>query len=115
MIKPEEVRKFSLEFEGAEEAPHFDKVSFRIKKKIFATLNVPENRACLKLSLIDQDVFSKTNPDIIFPVPNAWGKQGWTLVSLSKVRKTVFRDALTCAFCNVAPAALAAKYQQFND
>ena len=111
MVKVEEVKILALAFTGAEEVPHFDMTAFRIKKKIFVTLNAKENRTCLKLSLIDQDVFSKTNPDIIFPVPNKWGKYGWTLVSLSKVRKTVFRDALTCAYCNVAPKELAVKYQ----
>jgi len=103
MVTVAEVKSFALAFENAAELPHFEVTSFRINKKIFATLNIKENRACLKLSLIDQDVFSTTNANIIFPVPNAWGKQGWTLVDLKKVRKSVFKDALSCAFENVNP------------
>lgn len=110
MVKLTEVKLLALSFDSAEELPHFEVTSFRVKKKIFATLNAPENRACLKLSLIDQDVFSKTNAGIIYPVPNAWGKYGWTLVNLSKIKKTIFKDALTCAYCNVAPKILAGKY-----
>ena len=101
MISQKDVRDLALSFDTAVELPHFEVTSFRIKKKIFATLNAKENRACLKLSLIDQDVFITTNPGIIFPVPNAWGKQGWTLVDLKKVKKVVFKDALNCAFENV--------------
>jgi hypothetical protein len=110
MVTFQEVTRLALAFEETEQAPHFEIISFRVKKKIFATLNQPENRACLRLSVIDQDVFERTNPGIIYRVPNAWGKYGWTLVNLTKVKKTVFRDALTCAYCNVAPSKLAAKY-----
>lgn len=102
MLQVEDVRKFALSFEDAEELPHFEKPSFRIKKKIFATLDLKNNRVCLKLSLIDQSVFSAFDATVIYPVPNAWGKQGWTFVNLKKVRKDLFKDALTCAYEEVS-------------
>ena len=111
MVSTAEARKFALQFEESAEQPHFEVTSFRVKKKIFATLNLKENRACLKLNLVDQDVFSRVNNGIIFPVPNAYGKSGWTLVNLKKVRKSVFKDALTCAYCNVAPLKLGLLYK----
>src|SRR6478735_1359590 len=110
MVNTETVRKLALAFEQAEEQPHFEKPSFRIKKKIFATLDIKNNRACLKLSLIDQSVFSAYDKSIIYPVPNAWGKQGWTFLELKKVRKDMFTDALTMAYCEVAPKKLAEQY-----
>ena len=100
-------RKIALSLPEASEEPHFEKTSFRIKKKIFATYNAKENRACVKLSAIDQDVFSTTNKSIIYPVDNKWGKQGWTLIDLKNVHESVFIDALTTAYCNVAPEKLA--------
>lgn len=39
MISAQTVRKLALAFYEAEEFPHFDKTSFRVKKKVFATLN----------------------------------------------------------------------------
>ena len=111
MVDLNAVRALALAFEDAEEHPHFENQSFRIKKKIFATLNAKMNRACLKLPLIDQSVFCEMNDAVIYPVPNKWGKQGWTLVELKKVRKNVFKDALTTAYCHVAPKKLAQKYQ----
>ena len=39
-------------------------------------------------------------------VPNKWGKQGWTFVEMQKVKKELFIDALTTAYCEVAPKKL---------
>jgi hypothetical protein len=111
MMKIEEVKKIALSYPETDEHKHFDIISIRVKKKIFATLNLKENRACLKLSLVDQDVFAKFSNGVIYPVPNAWGKYGWTLVNLQKISKTQFKDALNCAFCNVAPLKLSKEYQ----
>lgn len=102
MLNHETVRKLALIFDGAEELPHFEKPSFRINKKIFATLDTKKDRVCLKLSLIDQSVFSAFDSSVIYPVPNAWGKQGWTFVDLKKVRKDMFKDALSCAYEEVS-------------
>lgn len=107
MIKPETVRGIALSLPQASEEPHFDKPSFRIGKKIFATLNLKENRVCVKLSEIDQDVFSAFDIDMIHPVPNKWGKQGWTLVSLDDIRLEMLEDIIKTAYCEVAPKALA--------
>lgn len=108
MITPKEVQTIALTFAEAEEQPHFDNTSFRVKKKIFATLNEKKNQAVVKLSLINQSVFSDSNKEVIYPVSNKWGKQGWTIIELKKVRKTVFKDVLTTAYCTVAPAKLTA-------
>ncbi len=107
MVNIELFRKIALSFPEVTEEPHFEKISFRVKKKIFATYNVKENRACVKLSAIDQEVFSSTNKQIVFPVNNNWGKQGWTLILLKEVREEVFKDALTTAYCEVSPPKLA--------
>lgn len=98
MVSIADFRQLALSFPDTAEAPHFEKTSFRVKKKIFATLSVEKNLACLKLSLIDQSVFCAFDKTIIYPVPNKWGKQGWTLVELKKVRKSMLKDALTTAY-----------------
>ena len=56
----------------------------------------------LKLALVDQSVFCSYNDKIFFPVPGAWGKKGATFVDLKKVRKDMFKDAITCAYNNVS-------------
>ncbi|RYG30998.1 MAG: MmcQ/YjbR family DNA-binding protein, partial [Chitinophagaceae bacterium] len=61
MITLENLRELALSFPDATEEPHFEKTSFRIKKKIFATYDAKKNHACIKLSEIDQNVFSSAD------------------------------------------------------
>lgn len=107
MVSIDTFRKLALSFPEATEEAHFEKTSFRVKKKIFATYDQVKKRACIKLSEVDQDVFSSADKTIIFPVDDKWGKQGWTLIEMNKVRKELFVDALTTAYCDVAPKKLA--------
>jgi hypothetical protein len=102
--------QLALSFEGVVEAAHFEKRSFRINKRIFATLDEKNLRAVLPLSPVDQAVFCAFDHTIIFPVNGTWGRQGWTVVELSKIRKAMLRHALTRAYCQVAPKLLSAPY-----
>lgn len=103
MTTIDDLRTLALSFPEATEEPHFEKTSFRVRKKIFAAYDQKNNRTTIKLSEIDQDVFSIADKHGIYPVPNKWGKQGWTQIDMSKVNKDLFTDALTTAYCEVAP------------
>jgi len=106
MVTLDQLRAIAFSFPEVTEEPHFEKTSFRIHKKIFATFDASKNRSSLKLSAIDQDVFSAFNNEICYPVANKWGKLGWTLIEMDKVLPELFRDALTSAYCEVAPNKL---------
>ena len=99
-------QKIALGFPGTTEEPHFEKTSFRVKKKIFATYDAKNKRACVKLSLTDQDLFSVADKSI-YPLANKWGQQGWTIIEMKTISKALFTAALTMAYCEVAPAKLA--------
>lgn len=101
------LRKIALSFPETSEQPHFEKTSFRVGKKIFVSYDEKRNRACLKLAEMDQDVFSLIDKAIIYPVPNKWGKQGWTFFHLDKLDNEILEDALIHAYCEVAPKKLA--------
>jgi hypothetical protein len=107
MVTLQKLRQLALSFPETTEAPHFEKTSFKVKKKIFATYDGKNKLLCVKLSEIDQDVFSRIDKSIIYPVPNKWGKQGWTYIQLKTVKVKLFTDALTTAYCETAPASLA--------
>jgi len=111
MVDIETVRQIALSFEEAVELPHFERTSFRVNKKIFATVDVKKNLLCLMLSPVDQSVFTSYDKSVIYPVPNKWGLKGATYVELQKVRKAMLKDALTVAYCTVAPKKLMAKYK----
>lgn len=102
MVTQVEFKQLALTFAQAEELPHFENTSFRIKKKIFATLSAKDNRACLKLSEMQQSLFCSFDSTVIYPVPNKWGKQGWTLINLEKVEKDTLQDALNVAYTEVS-------------
>jgi predicted DNA-binding protein (MmcQ/YjbR family) len=102
MSLSENFRNIAMSFPDAVEMPHFEKASFRVKKKIFATLDEKNERACLKLSISEQDLFSLYDKSSIYPVPNKWGKQGWTFVELTKVKEEMLLDAVTAAYNEVA-------------
>jgi hypothetical protein len=103
MITIKEFRKLALSFTETVELPHFEKTSFRVRKKIFVTLSEPEKKICLKLPVAGQDLFSRLDDTVIYPVPNKWGKQGWTFIHLDKVRKSMLKDAMILAYNGVAP------------
>jgi predicted DNA-binding protein (MmcQ/YjbR family) len=107
MVTIETLQKLAHSLPEATEEPHFEKTSFRVKKKIFATYDDKLKRLCIKLSEIDQDVFSSADKTIIYPLDNKWGKQGWTIIELEKIHEDLFVDALTTAYCEVAPRKLA--------
>lgn len=102
MISDSTFRKTALSLEGTSEEPHFDIVSFRVKKKIFATLNSKEKRATIRLSATDQDLFCVYDKNVMYPVPNKWGKHGWTHINLKTIPKEMFVDAIRAAHFEVA-------------
>ncbi|MBL0357744.1 MAG: MmcQ/YjbR family DNA-binding protein [Chitinophagaceae bacterium] len=112
MVSIANFRKLCLAFDEALEQPHFEKTSFRVRKKIFATLDEKTGKAVVKLSATDQSVFCAFDKAIIYPVPGGWGRQGWTIVELKKITTAMLKDILTVSYCNVAPKGLAGKYQQ---
>ncbi len=79
--------------------------TFRKSGRVFATINELENRSCLRLSMIDQDVFCSLFPDAIYKVPNKNGSYGWTLFIFPNIPKSLFADAVKCAYENIKSIA----------
>ena len=100
-----------LSFDEVIELPHFEKTSFRVNKKIFATLNIQKKQATLKLSAIAQSIFCDFDPGRIRPATGAWGKQGWTIFDITALTDEILIDALTLSYCNIAPIKLSEKHK----
>lgn len=103
MVSTSAFAKLALSFPESIEQPHFHLRSFRVGKKIFSTLWTAENKAMLKLPLIEQSVFCSFEKGVFYPVPGGWGKKGATFVDLSRVRKDMLKDALKVAYDGIAP------------
>lgn len=99
MITTQQFRELALSMPDAVEQPHFEATSFRINKKIFATMQEEIGRVCLMLTPEDQSVFCLHNKEVIYPVPNKWGQSGATYVELSKIQHPeIVKDALQQAY-----------------
>src|SRR5687767_14821866 len=92
MITNSDFRKFAMSFPEAVEQPHFEKTSFRVKKKIFATLDESTGVAALKFSSVDQSVLVDISKGAMYAAQGAWGKSGYTYVNLKKVNGRMLKD-----------------------
>jgi hypothetical protein len=112
MLTTNQVREIALGFEEAVELPHFERASFRIRKKIFATMDEKAGIAVLMFTPVEQAVFTGFDKAAIYPVSGGWGAKGATVFELDKIKRDLFEDALSVAYCLKAPRALAAKYEK---
>ena len=112
MVSISSFKKTALAFEEASEQPHFEKTSFRVNKKIFATLDEAKQIVVVKLTVEEQAVFCLFDKTIIYPVPGKWGLQGWTKIELKKIKREMLLDALAVSYWNAAPKKLAEKYKR---
>jgi hypothetical protein len=92
-----EFRRIALSLEGTGEAPHFDRTAFKVARN-YATLAADGLTANLKFAPEEQAFKCMMAPQAFAPVPNAWGRQGWTTLRLEAVDILELRDALETAW-----------------
>jgi hypothetical protein len=102
MATARDLRRLALALDGTSEVPHFDRSAFRVKR-IYATLAADELTANLKFTPDEQALKCLVMPDAFAPVPNAWGQQGSTTVTLAKVTVAELRVALEMAWRHALP------------
>jgi len=103
MATAADLRRITLSLAGTTEAPHFDRIAFKVAR-IYATLAPDRLTANLKFSPEEQEFKCLLAPNAFAPVPNAWGKQGWTTVTLATVKVAELKDALETAWRHAVPA-----------
>jgi hypothetical protein len=85
MITAARFKQLCLSLEGTSEVPHFDRLAYRTKRKIFATLPPDGETANLLLVAELQAAVVEELPHAFQPVPGGWGRMGYTTVDLAKV------------------------------
>jgi len=96
MLSNDQVRQLALALPEAEEHDHRGRPSFRVSKKMFATLWPDERQAAIKLSIADQTALVTADPKTFTIGP--WRHQGWTFVNLVKISEEVFGDLLEASW-----------------
>jgi hypothetical protein len=102
MANARDLRRIALSLEGTTEAPHFDRVAFRVNR-IYVTLAADGRTANLMFSPEEQEFKCMLAPEAFVPVPGGWGKNGATTVTLSAVSPTELKDALEIAWRHAVP------------
>src|SRR4051794_27452171 len=101
-MSPEDFRCLALELDGATEKAHMNHPDFRVRGKIFATLNYPaKGWGAVKLTPEQQREFMKRAPGAFAASAGAWGKRGATNVDLGAATKNIVRAALKAAWTNI--------------
>ena len=101
MATGKDLRRMALALEGTTEAPHFDRMAFKVVR-IYVTLASDGRTANFKFTPDEQEFKCMMAPEAFAPVPNAWGQQGWTTATLSRLSAAELKDALETAWAHAA-------------
>ena len=102
MADAEDVRRIALALDGTIEAPHFDRVAFRVAR-IYATL-APDRRTVNFMFTPDEQQFKcLLAPEAFAPVPGGWGAKGSTTAILAALNEDELRAALEMAWRRALP------------
>jgi len=96
-VTAQRFRALALALPDASEAPHLERVAFRTPQRIYTTIGMDGESANLKLTPEQQEMLCETKPKAFAPIDNAWGRQGWTIVTLKAVDEKTLKDALSWA------------------
>ena len=96
MATADDLRRLAIALEGTTEASHFDRSAFRVAR-IYVTLAADGRTANFKFTPDEQELKCMLAPEAFSPIPNAWGKRGWTTAQLSKLSTAELDAALKTA------------------
>lgn len=102
MAKASDLRRLALALDGTTEAPHFDRAAFKVARN-YVTLAADGKTANFKFTPDEQALKCTVAADAFAPVPNAFGKQGWTTATLSKLTLAELKAALDMAYVHALP------------
>ena len=102
----DDIRAIALSLPEAEEYPHFDKASFRVRGKIFSTLTADGEQVMVKLPLEIKAAVEQAHPEAFVPLPGAWGRSGATLLVIAAMKDDTLADLVRLAWRQVAPKTL---------
>ncbi|GLH76811.1 hypothetical protein SSBR45G_17190 [Bradyrhizobium sp. SSBR45G] len=92
-----EFRTLALSLAGTIAAPHFDRTAFKLHRT-FATLAADGASANVLLTPDEQEHYAGLAPEVFRRVPNKWGDQGWTMVTLAGADPRLLRSVLESAW-----------------
>jgi len=86
----------ALQLHGTTEAPHFDRAAFKVHR-IYVTLAPDGKTANFNFTPDEQEFKCQLAPEVFTPIGNAWGRSGWTTMTLGAATEEDLRAALEMA------------------
>lgn len=102
-VTADEFRNLALSLPETVEKSHVGHPDFRVGGKIFATISPDDKKGMVKLTVEQQALFVRGEPDVFVPVNGGWGRRGATFMLLAMANAASARQALTEAWRNIAP------------
>jgi hypothetical protein len=102
MATHEDLRRMALALPGTCEAAHFDRAAYKVAR-IYVTVAADGRSANFKFAPEEQEFACMMAPKTFAPVPNAWGKQGWTTADLTRLSTVELEKALGTAWAHARP------------
>lgn len=94
----DDFRDVILGLDGVIERSHMRHPDFRANGRIFASLSTDETIATVRLSPDEQAELLHQHPRTFFPAAGAWGRDGWTRMTLSGASEPAVRAAVLLAW-----------------
>lgn len=101
-----DIRQLALSLPEALEAPHFEKASFRVRGKIFATLSPDGDSVVLRLPVEIKESLLQSDAAAVVPLPGAWNRGGWTQIAIRRMETAKLADLIRLAWAQTAPKSL---------
>ena len=98
----DDLRRVAMTLDGTVENQHFDRAAFKVAR-IYVTLAPDGTTANFRFSPDEQEFKCLLAPNVFSPIPNAWGRQGWTTARLSEMTENDLVDALRTAWAHSLP------------
>ena len=106
-VNAEAVRRLALALPEATEEPHFERTSFRVKGKIFATVAPDGGSMNVFVDDEQREVMTQVDPQAY--ETRMWGKSGYLHVHLAKANARDVETLLHSAWERKAPKKLVAQ------
>ena len=97
MSTAQDLYRIAMSLDGTTSGQHFERTAFKVAR-IYVTLASDGRTANLKLSPDEQEFKCMMAPEAFAPIPNAWGKQGWTTAVLARLDAAELKAALEMAW-----------------
>src|SRR4051812_36984796 len=106
-MTPAQFRRFALALRGSEEQPHFERTSFRVAKKIFATMTKDGGEAMIPVRPLTRCFeLLESHPDAFFSY-GGWtqrhGSLGIRLAAIDSALKPLVETMMREAWTRIAP------------